>query len=252
MVAWYDLLARLDKRGEVLFMNHGYAPDIGEHECRHIPPDLEQFRYPIQLYDLVAQKVNWSGKDALEVSSGLGGGSIWLHRTYSPKSLTGLDMAATAVRKCRERYGGLAINFEVGDAQAMPFQNESFDIVINIESSLNYPDVSSFFNEVTRVLRPGGCFLFTDYRSPSHMRHLRSLLSQLPFDTIMDEDVTAGILRALVNEEARKRSLIDRIAPRLLRGTLTRFAGLGIDSSSEYAKFAAGKRTYLAAVYRKT
>lgn len=251
MVAWYDLLARLDKRGEILFMNHGFAPESGAGDQRAIPPDLETFRYPIQLYDHVAQQIDWTGKDALEVSCGLGGGTLWLSRTYSPRSLTGLDIAASAVQRCRDRYGTSGLRYEVGDAQAMPFPDESFDIVINIESSLNYPDVSSFFDEVLRVLRPGGYFAFADYRSPSKMRRLQTLLADMPFETIMQEDVTEGILRGLAKEESRKRDLIDQIAPRFLRRTMARFAGLGSGASSEYAKFASGKRTYLAAVYRK-
>lgn len=251
MVAWYDLLARLDKRGEILFMNHGYAPGPDSDGLGSLPADLEPFRYPIQLYDLVAQKVDWAGKDALEVSSGLGGGTLWLSRTYSPGSLTGLDIAASAVQKCRDRYGALGIRFEAGDAQAMPFRDESFDIVINIESSLNYPDIAAFLREVHRVLRPGGHFLFADYRGPSKMKRLRALLAGMPFEPLMLEDITEGILRGLAKEEDRKRMLIDRMAPRILRKSMARFAGLGSGASSEYSKFASGRKTYLAAVFRK-
>lgn len=251
MVAWYNLLARMDRGSELLFINHGYAPQLGTEEQLSIPADLERFRYPIQLYDLVARQIDWRGKDALEVSSGLGGGALWVHRTYSPHSLTGLDIAARAVRSCRSRYGSLSIKFETGNAQAMPFADASFDIVINIESSLNYPDMAAFLREVQRVLRPGGYFLFADYRTRSKMTLLRASLTSMSFEPLMLEDITAGILRGLDREEARKRELIERMAPRFLKTSIARFAGLGAGKSGEHYKFASGKRPYVAAVLRK-
>lgn len=249
MVAWYDLLALLDRKGEVLFMNHGYAPKPGAEDRLFIPPDLERFRYPIQLYDLIARKIDWKGKDALEVSSGLGGGILWISRMYSPKSLTGLDIAASAVHKCNERYGSPGIAFKTGDAQQMPFGDASFDIVVNVESSLNYPDVPAFLREVDRILRPGGYFLFADYRGRLKLEQLRRLFADMPLEPLMLEDVTEGIVRGIDRDEARKSELVVRMTPKFLRRTVSRFAGVG--DGSEHAKFASGRKTYIAAVFRK-
>lgn len=251
MVAWYNLLARMDRGGELLFINHGYAPQPGTEEPLVIPADLERFRYPIQLYDLVARQVDWRGKDALEVSSGLGGGTLWIQRKYSPQSLLGLDIAAQAVRNCRRRHGSLGIRFETGDAQAMPLADASFDIIINVESSLNYPDMAAFLREVQRVLRPGGHFLFADYRNRSNMARLRELLTSMPFETLMLEDITTGILGGMDREEARKKDLIERMAPRFFKTSIAKFAGLDTGESGEYSKFASGKKAYVAGVFRK-
>jgi SAM-dependent methyltransferase len=251
MVAWYNLMARIDTRGELLFMNHGYDPVANATGLLPVPPDLEPLRYPIQLYDLLASRVDWRDKDALEVSSGLGGGTLWISRAYSPRSLTGLDIAAGAVRKCRQRYGSLGINFEAGDAQAMPFADQSFDIVINIESSLNYPDMAAFLGEVERVLRPGGHFLFADYRRGSRIGRLRAMLSGMGFDIVTLDDITPGILRGLAQEEARKQELISRRVPGFLRATVSRFAGLGTGELSEHHQFMSGRKAYIAAVLRK-
>lgn len=251
MIAWYDLIALLDRKGEVLFMNHGYAPEPDSAERLRLPPDLQRFRYPIQLYDLIARRIDWQNKDALEVSSGLGGGTLWISRTYSPKSLTGLDIAASAVRKCTKRYGALGIAFRAGDAQRMPFADASFDIIINVESSLNYPDMPAFLSEVDRVLRPGGYFLFADYRSRSKMEHLKQCLDDMRLDALMLEDVTDGIIRGLDRDDARKRELIQRMIPGFLRGTVSRFAGVDRGEASERTKFVSGHKKYIAAVFRK-
>ena len=47
-----------------------------------------------------------------------------------------------------------------GDAQDLPFPDESFDAVINVEASHIYPNFERFLGEVARVLRPGGHFLY--------------------------------------------------------------------------------------------
>ena len=111
--------------------------------------------------------------------------------------------------------------------------------------------MGAFLHEVQRVLRPGGYFLFADYRSQSKMTRLRAQLAGLPFETLMLADITEGILRGLAHEEARKMALIDRLAPRLLKRTIANFAGLGAGASSEYHWFASGKKAYVAAVFRK-
>jgi ubiquinone/menaquinone biosynthesis C-methylase UbiE len=54
------------------------------------------------------------------------------------------------------------MDFVHGDAQSLPFADESFDVVINIEASHGYPDFPRFLAEVARVLRPGGRFLYAD------------------------------------------------------------------------------------------
>ena len=51
-----------------------------------------------------------------------------------------------------------------GNAEKLPFADQSFDAVINVEASHCYPRFPQFLDEVARVLRPGGHFLYTDVR----------------------------------------------------------------------------------------
>lgn len=247
MVGWYNAISRLDRRGEVLFLNHGYVPAAGV--ALAIPADLETFRYPIQLYHNLAEKIDWRGRDALEVSSGMGGGMVWISRTFLPKRFVGLDIAAASTSACRKRFGHLGLEFATGDAEAMPFAGASFDIVLNVESSLNYPDFPRFLGEVVRVLRPGGHFLYADYRKPGKMAMVKAALSAMPMEILKMEDVTPGIVAGLAHEEKRKSALIGRIVPGPLRATARRFAGGG---DRERALFASGARQYITAVLRKS
>ena len=57
------------------------------------------------------------------------------------------------------------LDFVHGDAENLPFPDESFDAVINVEASHIYPHFDRFLSEVKRVLRPGGHFLHVDFRN---------------------------------------------------------------------------------------
>ena len=56
------------------------------------------------------------------------------------------------------------LTFVQGDAQKLPFSAQSLDAVINVEASHCYPNFPGFLAEVARVLRPGGHFLYADFR----------------------------------------------------------------------------------------
>lgn len=251
MVYWYDMLARMNTGGDLLFLNHGYAEPGHVPNTVELPPELEHHRYPIQLYDLLARCKDWHDKDGLEVSCGLGGGVMYVDRRYRPRTMTGLDISAASIDTCRRRYGGSRVCFEAGDAQTMPFADHSFDIVINVESSLNYPDFSTFLREVDRVLKPGGTFLFADYRRSGKMAKLRQALADMEYDIEDMTDITAGIIRGLELGLERKRALIDRHVTFPLRGIVRGFAGLSGGRDEERDKFDAGVKSYLMAVLTK-
>lgn len=251
MIYWYDALARKNTGDDLLFLNHGYADPEDVRFIVDLPPDLEPHRYPIQLYDLLARLRKWHDKDALEISCGLGGGMMYVDRRYRPRTMTGLDISAASIAACRRRYGGSSLRFETGDAQAMPFADQSFDIVINVESSLNYPNFSTFLREVDRVLKPGGTFLFADYRRSGKVTKLRRSLTGMAYDVQVIADITPGIVRGLEFGFERKRSLIDRHVALPLRGIVRGFAGLSGERDEEREQFRTGAKSYLMAVLSK-
>lgn len=251
MVSWYDLLARLDSKDEILFLNHGYASPEGRPGTLDLESDMEQHRYPVQLYDLLARQADWRGKDALEVSSGLGGGMMYIARQFQPNSFTGLDISRDSVSACRRRCRDPMFRFVTGDAEAIPFDDASFDVIINVESSLNYRNVDAFLGEVARLLRPGGTFLFGDYRRSSKMPRLRKSLARLPLAVKVLSDITPGIVRGLEINGIRKRRLIDRHVPFGLRGVARKFAGLSPSKDIELDNFRFGRKSYLMAVLEK-
>jgi ubiquinone/menaquinone biosynthesis C-methylase UbiE len=54
--------------------------------------------------------------------------------------------------------------------EKLPFPDESFDAVINVEASHAYPQLSRFLGEVARVLHPGGHFFYADFGGRKEFR----------------------------------------------------------------------------------
>lgn len=80
-----------------------------------------------------------TGKRILEVGCGQGSGASYLTRTFRPASYVGLDLNAAGIEFCRRQHQLPALEFISGHAENLPFPSESFDVVINIESSHFYP-----------------------------------------------------------------------------------------------------------------
>ncbi|MGE5693881.1 MAG: phthiotriol/phenolphthiotriol dimycocerosates methyltransferase [Candidatus Sericytochromatia bacterium] len=146
---------------DFVFLNMGYEEDPPM--ALPLAADDEPNRYCIQLYHKVTAQVGLEGKDVLEVSCGHGGGASYVTRTFKPASYTGLDLNSEGVDFCRKRHQMPGLEFVQGDAENLPFPDQSFDAVINVEAS-SYYDLPRFFAEVKRVLRPGGHLLYADVR----------------------------------------------------------------------------------------
>ena len=71
------------------------------------------------------------------------------------------EMLACARRKGVER--GAAIDFTVGNLSALPFEDESFDLVVSALALCHIPDLGPVMREFARVLRPGGRVVISDF-----------------------------------------------------------------------------------------
>ena len=214
----------VDEQADLVFMNFGYAT-VDQQGAIALGPDDQNNKYAIGLYHRVAGAVDLRGGDVLEVGSGRGGGSSFLMRYLKPRSVTGVDLAASAVKFCRRRHRIDGLEFRQGSAEQLPFDSESFDAVVNIESSHCYPSFVRFMDEVWRVLRPGGHLLFADLRRAEQMGELRGQVGRL-FTIVEDECITANVCRALELYSETRNQLIDRSTPRLLRTPMRNFAAV--------------------------
>ncbi len=91
----------------------------------------------------------------LEVGSGEGHLSNYIHT--KGRSIVSLDINGLKLAKAKQTYPNL--NLIQGDAQNLPFSDNSIDIIISIENFEHLPDVNQHIFEVKRVLKSNGVFL---------------------------------------------------------------------------------------------
>lgn len=145
----YEMLARVLPLAEWRLMNYGYTP-TSEEAPLTLEPDDELHRYPIQLYHYLAARVNLQGAQVLEVGSGRGGGAHFIARYHQPASYIGMDLAKNAVKFARKQFKLTNLSYVQGNAEALPFADEQFDAVVNVESCHAYGSVPKFLSEVRR------------------------------------------------------------------------------------------------------
>ena len=219
----YRFLSRLLTRDDVLFLNYGYEeePPMALPLAASDEPD----RFPIQLYHRTATQVDLVGKEVLEVSCGHGGGASYLMRTLHPASYTALDLNTVGIAFCRKRHNLRGLDFVQGNAERLPFPDQSIDAVINVEAAINYQSVPRFFAEVKRVLRPGGHFLYADIRYADEIAAWEAELANIPMRLVSEHVINAEVMRGL-----ERNRLLDQISRRLpniafLRGIANDYAG---------------------------
>lgn len=245
--AWYAFLTRKLRHEEVLFLNYAFEtePPMGV----PLAPGEERNRACAQLYHHVATQAEaaWAGKAVLEVSCGHGGGASYLARTFRPARYVGLDLNAAGVEFCRRRHAGIAgLEFVCGDACALPFADGSFDVVVNVEASHCYPDFARFLSEVARVLRPGGRFLYADFRFAEGgdiekwERTLAAAGTALRCESW--REINQEVRRGMELNTASSLALIERHLPRWLRGAGRDFAG--VKGSRVHEALARGELSY--------
>ena len=125
------------------FLNYGYLSLGGGDEARSTCPTASSTR------TRSGWPTSWSGRPTLggrvlDVGCGRGGTAALLADRSGRRSL-GVDLSPEAIAFCRERPTGTrSCRFEVGDAEHLPLDDDSCDVVTNLESSHTYPDMRAF------------------------------------------------------------------------------------------------------------
>ena len=96
------------------------------------------------------------GKQWLDVACGTGDLAIRAARLGA--EVVGVDFAPALVETAKQQASeaGLSIDFRVGDAEALPLADASFDVVTSTFGVMFAPDHSRAAGELARVAQPGG------------------------------------------------------------------------------------------------
>ena len=120
--------------------------------------------------DFVHEMVKWGGIDklprgtnVLDVGCGIGGSSRILAKVYEFE-VTGITISPKQVQRATELTPqGVTAKFQVDDALALSFPDNSFDVVWSIEAGPHMPDKAKYSSEMMRVLKPGGILVVADW-----------------------------------------------------------------------------------------
>lgn len=228
--------------GEVRTNNYGFAPAEGE--------GPERFQH--QTYCELLKRLRAAGgppprTDLLEVSCGRGGGLAHLVRHWpGPVDAVGVDVADSAIRGCVQAYSDVPnLRFVRGSALALPFADESFDVVVNVEASNEYGDFEGFFREVRRVLRPNGAFLYCDTRRAGEVAAMAPMLKRAGLSGALC-DITDHVVAACEADTARRLAIIAS-APLPLRLVFRRQLAdyAAVAGSAKLEEFRSRRRVYL-------
>lgn len=165
----------------------------------------------------------------LDVGSGIGGPARYLAQRFGCR-VTGIDLTMEFCDVARQltRMLGLEgrVNFEQGNALSMPFPHGHFHGAYSMNVSMNIADKIRFYEEIFRVLRPGGWLVLSelalgpnggpDYPTPWALTAQSSFLAS-PSETLDGLESTGFTVvksRDTVKENlafsARSRAIVDR------------------------------------------
>lgn len=166
----------VEKGGQKNRIRAAYEKTGGDHDfydgmitCSTIPGKIvcrlvwamgkEESRKYIDL-SLSAIPGDFQGK-LLEIPVGTGVLTMPLYRELSSAEITCMDDSPDMIVRAEHRANAMQlsnVSFRQGDVGALPFENESFDIVLSQNGFHAFPDKEAAWKETYRVLKPGGTF----------------------------------------------------------------------------------------------
>jgi len=168
-----------------------------------LAPRWDTMRSPggLAAFELALDALHPPPRRVLDVGSGTGAASFVVARRFPEAEVVGVDLSPEMVEEARrETPPELAgrVRFEVGDAERLPFDDASFDLV-------TLANAIPFFDELARLAAPGGAALFSFSLGPQTPIHvpferLRAELGKRGFQEFAE--FSAGAATALL---ARKR-----------------------------------------------
>ena len=109
--------------------------------------------------------------DVLDIAGGTGDVSRWVARFHHPRHIQCTDLVPEMLEVARmhlERgdFGDVPIDFDVVDAQNIPYDDASYDIITMAYGIRNMPDRERALSEMLRVLKPGGSLVCLEFSTP--------------------------------------------------------------------------------------
>ena len=165
------------------------------------------------------------GRRVLDVACGSGATALLLARELDCV-VVGVDLGARAIEQARRAtHAGVRASFLLGDAEALPLPDASFDVAMSECSLCTFPDNPRAITEMARVVRPGGSIAIADVTADLDAlpAQLRSAAARV---ACVADARSAGAYAALLRDagceplaiephDAELRAMADRVEARL-------------------------------------
>lgn len=109
--------------------------------------------------------------DVLDIAAGTGDVSRYVASTCHPAHIQCTDLVPAMLEVAQAHkeqgdFGSTSIDFDVVDAQNIPYDNESYDVITMAYGIRNMPDRLRALEEMFRVLKPGGSLVCLEFSTP--------------------------------------------------------------------------------------
>src|SRR3954452_1453896 len=184
-----------------------------------------------RILDLVIPPISPGGGPLNALDAGCGTGFLALELASRGYRVTGIDFAPSMVARAQEKAAaqGLAVHFEQGDAENLPYPDGSFALVISRHVLWTLPHPERALDEWLRVLRPGGRLAvidgaqYNDATAPPQRENARNspeyaaISDRLPFYGGRPREEIEALLCARDLENVSSDKLEDLIAAHVIR-----------------------------------
>ena len=109
--------------------------------------------------------------DVLDIAGGTGDVSRWVAKAFHPRHIQLTDLVPEMLEVARMHlargdFDGVPVDFDVVDAQNIPYADESYDVITMAYGIRNMPDRPRAIAEMYRVLKPGGALVCLEFSTP--------------------------------------------------------------------------------------
>lgn len=111
---------------------------------------------------------------------GCGAGQIAIPAARAGVRITGVDIAENLIEHARGRAAteGLTASFDVGDAEALPYPDGQFDVVVSLIGAMFAPRPERVAAELIRVARPGGRIVMANWTPAGHVGQMFKIIGK--------------------------------------------------------------------------
>ena len=155
-----------------------------------IPAIYDRFMVPMKFEpyaaDVAERAKQFHPSDILETAAGTGMVTRALHRALPDAQIVATDLNPAMLELAVERQRSSNVRYQAADAQDLPFDDQSFDLIVCQFGVMFFPDKLAANREAFRVLRPGGRYLLLIWdsldRNPASKAVHEAVAAEFPPD----------------------------------------------------------------------